>query len=131
VGKSLFELAYNPANEKLYVVYTDGAQWSVDVWKPVPGGVWGRYGTANVGDGGALDSPKVGGAGLEVNPSTGRAFNVNTADGTVSVIDGVSNSVTRTVTVGEDPFPIAVDSQRNMAYVGLRESGGIVKISDE
>jgi uncharacterized repeat protein (TIGR01451 family) len=131
VNTHLFELAYNWANQKLYAVYTEGGQWSVDVWKPEPGAMWGRYATVAVGDGGSPDSPLVGGTGLAVNPSTGRAFNVNTAARSLSVIDGDSNGVINTIGLGEDPFPIAVDSQRNVVYVGLRSSARIVVIRDE
>ncbi len=131
VGTHLFELAYNWSNQKLYAVYTDGSQWSVDVWKPEPGAMWGRYATVAVGDGGNVESPLVGGTGLAVNPSTGRAFNVNTAARSLSVIDGVSNGVVNTIGLGEDPFPIAVDSQRNRVYVGLRTPARIVVIRDE
>src|ERR1017187_1176453 len=61
---------------------------------------------------------------VAVNPVTNRIYVANqcgsdpacAGDGTVTVIDGVSNTVIATVTVGSDPYGIAVNSVTNKIY---------------
>lgn len=130
-GRTLFDLAYAPASNKLYLVYGDaGEQWFVDVWKPDTAGPWALLGTIPVDSGGALSSPDVGGTGLAVNPNTGNVFNVNTGAATLSVIDGERDRLVDTIVLGEDPFPIAINAKTNTVFVGLRRSGRIIKIED-
>ena len=130
-GRTLFDIAYNPDNERLYAIYAaaDG-QWYVGVWKPSDSGLWGNEATIPVGDGGAVDSPLVGGSGLVVNPITGNVFNVNTAGRSLSVIDGTQNRVTTTIALGDDPFPAAVNTRTRTVFVGLRTPGRLIKIAD-
>src|ERR1035441_12099 len=62
---------------------------------------------------------------LAVNPVTNTIYVANqcgsdptcASDGTVTVIDGVSNTVIATVTVGSDPYGVAVNSVTNTIYV--------------
>jgi YVTN family beta-propeller protein len=62
---------------------------------------------------------------VAVNPVTNRIYVANqcgsdptcAGDGTVSVIDGVSNTVIATVTVGSEPYGVAVNSVTNNIYV--------------
>lgn len=134
-GRTLFDIAYSPTTNKLYAVYAkpgdpSGTDWLVDVWKPDVNGLWALLKTLPVGDGGAVASPTVGGTGIAINPVTGNVFNVNTAAGTMSVIDGQDDYVKTTVNVGADPYSIAIDPVRNIIYVGLRSSGSIVKVVD-
>lgn len=64
-------------------------------------------------------------ATLAVNPVTNRIYVANecgsdpacAGDGTVTVIDGVSNTVIATVTVGSEPYGVAVNSVTNTIYV--------------
>ncbi len=130
-GRSLFSIAYNPANNKLYSVYVavDGL-WYVDIWKPSDTALWGRERTLGVEDGGSLTSPDVGGSGLIVNPVTGNVFNANTAANSASILDGVEDRVKVTVALGDDPFPIAVNRETNTVYIGLRAPGRVVKFED-
>lgn len=130
-GTTPFELAYNPILNRLYVVFADGENnWSVDIWKPETNALWGREATLRVGNSGSLDSIDVGGTGLVVNPTTGNVFNANTADGTMSVINGSQQRVIATVATGSDPFPVAVNPTTGVVLVGLRSENALVKIDD-
>ena len=130
-GTTPFELAYYAARNRLAVVYVDSAgQWAVDLWKPEPNAIWGRERTLPVGNGGNVQAAEVGGAGLVVNPTTGHFLNVNTADGTLTVISGNSEKVLTTTATGPDPFPVAVNSRTNVIFVGLRSKNALVKIDD-
>ena len=63
--------------------------------------------------------------GVAVNSVTNRIYVANqcgsdptcASDGTVSVIDGASNTVIATVTVGSRPYGVAVNSVTNQIYV--------------
>jgi hypothetical protein len=60
---------------------------------------------------------------IAVSPVTDRIFEVS-ATGLVSIIDGATNAVTRTVTVAANDSPsdraaIAVDPTTNLAYVEI------------
>jgi uncharacterized repeat protein (TIGR01451 family) len=130
-GTTPFEMAYNAGRNRLYVVYTDAAgKWFVDSWKPETNALWGRERTIPVGDGGVVADPEVGGAGLAFNPTTGRLFNVNTAAGTLTVINGNSETVLTTTAVGADPFPVAINTRTNVLFVGLRSKNALIKIDD-
>ena len=134
-GRTLFDMAYSPATNKIYMVYAKphdptGTDWLVDVWKPDVNSPWALLQTIPVGDGGPVDSPQVGGTGIVVNPVTGNVFNVNTAAGTLSVIHGENNYVKSTIPLGTDPYTIAIDPVRNFIYVALRGSGSVIKVQD-
>ncbi|MBX3053118.1 MAG: carboxypeptidase regulatory-like domain-containing protein [Caldilineaceae bacterium] len=134
-GRTLFNMAYSPATNKLYQVYArpgdpTGTDWFVDVWKPEVDSPWALLKTIPVGDGGDVKSPQVGGTGIAVNPTTGNVFNVNTAAGTMTVIHGQNDSVKATVTLGTDPYTIAIDPVHNFLYIGLRSTGSIIKVVD-
>ena len=63
-GRSLFGVAYNGNNGKLYSVFADsGGDWFVDIWMPNVTSPWGRVTTKSVPSGGVVSSPLVGGAG--------------------------------------------------------------------
>lgn len=130
-GTTPFELAYNPTLNRLYVVYADSSnKWFVDIWKPELNALWGREATLRVGSGGNVQDIAVGGTGLAVNPTTGNVFNANTADGTLSVISGSQQRVIATITIGTDPFPVAVNPLTNVVFVGLRSENALVKVKD-
>jgi YVTN family beta-propeller protein len=59
-----------------------------------------------------------------VNPKTDKVYAVNSSDGTVTVIDGTANSVTK-VRVGSEPMAIAVNLVTNKIYVGNSGSGTV------
>ena len=55
--------------------------------------------------------------GISVNPYTNLIYVTNNQSGTVSVIDGDTNSIINTVKVGNGPAGISVNSNTNMIYV--------------
>src|SRR5271165_3679525 len=54
---------------------------------------------------------------VAVNSTTNKTYVANYSDGTVTVIDGNSNSVVATVNVGVEPYAVAVNSMTNKIYV--------------
>jgi uncharacterized repeat protein (TIGR01451 family) len=130
-GRQLFELAYAPNSNRLFVVYADGqSNWFLDVWEPHDNNIWGRLSTQAIPSGGNVSSPDVGGTALALNAATGNLFNVNTGARSLSVVDSGTLGIVGTVALGEDPFALAIDSSRNRVYVGLRAQGRLVKLVD-
>jgi YVTN family beta-propeller protein len=67
--------------------------------------------------------------GIAVNPVTNRIYVTNSNDGTVSVIDGASNTVIATVFLGStSPWGVGVDPVRNIAYVSQSVDFGVAVI---
>ncbi len=56
---------------------------------------------------------------VAVNSLTNVVYAANSGDGTVSVIDGASNTVTATITVGGQPQGIAVNPETNRIYAAV------------
>jgi YVTN family beta-propeller protein len=56
-------------------------------------------------------------AAVTVLPDGSRAYVANSGSGTVSVISSLSNSVSRTITVGADPTHIAASSDSSKVAV--------------
>jgi YVTN family beta-propeller protein len=54
---------------------------------------------------------------LAVDSNKGSVYVVNAGDGTVSVLDSVSNAVTATIPVGAHPYSIAIDAGAGRVYV--------------
>ena len=128
--RRLFDVAYSPNLQKLYVVNADAqGNWFVEYWKPDPV-QWGFIGRQAIPSGGDLTSADVGGAGLAVSVATGNVFNANTGAADLTVLDGTSDAVLATIGLGNDPFPVAIDQTRKIIYVGLRAPGRVVKIDD-
>lgn len=71
-----------------------------------------------------------GGGGVAVDTATGNAFFTNSVDDTVSVIDGILDTVVATVSVGDDPFGIAVDPTTLKVYAGNRTGDSISAFTD-
>lgn len=72
--------------------------------------------------------------GVGVNPATNRIYVANTGGlpptgTTVSVIDGVTNTVTATVTVGTGPFGIGVNRGTNRIYVSNKGDDSVSVIN--
>jgi YVTN family beta-propeller protein len=68
---------------------------------------------------------------LAVDDATNRIYVSNQLDGTVSVIDGVMNTVLATVKVGLSPNGIAVNPRTNRIYVANLNSGTLSIINGE
>jgi len=121
-----FELDYNESTHKLYVVYGP---------HNIPNKVWVYMATASgltplksidVGHGGSD-----GGGGIVANPSRNHIFVTNSAENSISVIDGVTDTVAWTIyhpaVYLQDPFGIAVDHTLNMVYVVNRTGNNVVR----
>jgi len=70
----------------------------------------------------ALSGAEISPHAVVVNPRTGKVYAVNTARGTVTVIDGLTAV---TVKVGAEPGAIAVNPQTNRIYVANNGSGTV------
>ena len=64
-----------------------------------------------------------------LNPVTNLVYVPNNSSGTVSVIDGATNTVTQTITVGSGPFSIAVNPGTNTVYVTNSNSNTVSVIN--
>jgi YVTN family beta-propeller protein len=62
---------------------------------------------------------------VSVNPATNIAYVANYNDGTVSVIDGKTNTVLSNITVGNGPNAVSVNPATNIAYVGNYNDGTV------
>lgn len=67
---------------------------------------------------------------VAVNAKTHKVYAVNSAAGTVTVIDGIANCIA-TVKVGTDPAAIAINPVTNMIYIGNGGSGTVTVIDGE
>lgn len=129
--RQLFELAYDPGTNRLYVVFADvNSNWFLGTWEPHTQSLWGQLPPVPLPSGGLISDPKVGGAGLAFNPATQNVFNANTGADSLSAVDGGTLTLATTVALGNDPFAVAVDSIRNMVYIGLRSDGRLIKLRD-
>jgi len=80
---------------------------------------------------GPANSPTAAASGTQINPhavavnlTSGKVYAVNTAAGTVTIIDAAKNSSV-SVRVGEEPVAIAVNTVTNKIYVGNAGSGTV------
>ena len=64
-----------------------------------------------------------------VDPTTDTIYVANYASGTVSVIDGTTNTVTDTVTVGTSPDAVGVDPTTDTIYVANQTSNSVSVIT--
>jgi YVTN family beta-propeller protein len=89
----------------------------------------GRSPTASASGGVAVvDTIRTGFAepvAVAVNPDTNRIYVANLMSGSVSVIDGASNTVSASVAVGIYPLSVAVDPYTNRIYVANANSGSV------
>ncbi len=130
-GRQFFEIAYASANNRLFALWADpNSNWFLDVWEPKDNDIWGRFSTQSIASGGDLNDEDVGGAGLDFNPATANLFNVNTGAESLSVFDGDTLGEVGSVILGDDPFSITIDESRNQVYLGLRDSGRLIKLAD-
>jgi YVTN family beta-propeller protein len=125
-----FAVAFNPVNGKLYLLHVINLDWAVQVWELRGDGWFWPVTTVSVGNSGLSRDPMVGGMGLTVNTTTGHLFVANSADNTVSVIDGGSNQVITTLATGPDPVHIAANPITRMVYLALRSGNRLAWFVD-
>ncbi|MBE2234178.1 MAG: YncE family protein, partial [Anaerolinea sp.] len=126
VGGMPFALTVDAARNRMYVLYAlaGGSPDRVAVYSLALSGA-SRIGTVSVGDGGAQ-----GGTGIAVNPTTGHVFVANSAQNSVTVIDGPTLAVLATVAVGHDPGMIGVNPATNRVYIANRGDDAVQVIGD-
>ena len=66
---------------------------------------------------------------ITVNPETNKIYVANLGSDSVSVIDGIRDTVTATVTVGEIPYMLAANPASNKIYVS-RTLGNLMDVID-
>jgi DNA-binding beta-propeller fold protein YncE len=113
VGSGPLAVAVNPVTNKIYTVNNDNIRYTVTVID----GATNSTSTVSVGQGPSA---------VAVNPATDKIYIVNCGqgpgdttpnwDGTVTVIDGVTNK-TATLAVGLNPVALAVNQSTNKIYV--------------
>ncbi len=106
-------IAFNPSNGKLYAVEQE--QRAVDILDTKTNSAT----TVKVGAG-----PEA----LVINATTGNVYVVNSADGTVSELNGATNAVTATLKAGAHPYMPAINSGTNKLYVTNTFSNAIAEI---
>ena len=100
-------MAYSSVTDRIYVAVSTG---SVDTVKVIDAASLTVIDSIEVGSGAY---------GVAVNPVTNRIYVTNETDGTLSVIDGATNTVIATVFLGFLTFPegLGVDPNTNRIYV--------------
>ena len=67
---------------------------------------------------------------MGVDPSTHTVYVANETDGTVSVIDGTTNTVTATIVVGSNPIGVGVDPSTHAVYIANGSLTDTVSVID-
>jgi DNA-binding beta-propeller fold protein YncE len=93
----------------------------VEVFEIKPEGL-GRLTTLTVGVAGPS-----GGVGIAANPTTGNLFVSNSAENSLTVIDGDSLQTAATLPMPGDPADVSVNSHTSRVYVSNR-SANVVRI---
>jgi len=104
----LWAMAASPATNKVYVVSAGNTEAIV---------INGRSHATKTLTTGEIP------CAIAVDSSSGRVFIANYASGTVTVLDGVNDSVVATVSTGAHPQAIAVDSSNHRVYVMSTQEG--------
>ncbi len=104
-------VAYNPTTDKIYVAGFNRGDNSITIVNAATWSVITKI----------TDQEIVEPAYIAVNPVTNKVYVSNHAggapDGTVTVIDGVTNQISKTIYLAGDLYGIAVDSVHNRVYV--------------
>ncbi len=127
-----FELDFNPVLNRLYTVCDVEGQVDDRVIVHRPGGE-GLTAVAEVIVGSAgRDVPQGedGRGGIAANPGTGSVFVSNSDNDNVSVIDGATNQLLSTFSVGDNPFGLAIDTGTNRVYVANRLGNSVSVLMD-
>jgi len=106
----LWAIAANPEAKKVYAVSVGGANVTIidDKLHPI-----------TLPDAGEIP------CAIAVDYSSGKLFVANYGSNNVTVIEGTTDSVAATVSVGPNPQAIAVDSSNHKVYVASTREGAI------
>ncbi len=122
---SPFALAFNPNNSRLYVTYRGPTFYTrLGVFRATDEGLK-RETNIDLPDGGKDATGK-----LDVNLATNHVFVPNTASNSISIIDGRTNRIIKTVQVGKGPFGVAVNRDTGLAYVGAKLANQLWLVPD-
>ena len=127
-----FELDFNPVLNRLYTVCDVEGQLNdrVIVHRPINEGLV-ALAEITVGSAGPdVPQGEDGRGGIAVHPGTGSLFVSNAHDNSVSIIDGATYQVLDTVSVGDRPFGLAIDTQTKRVFVANRLSNDVSVITD-
>ena len=121
-----YALAVDAGRNRLYVLTAPigGFPDRVEFFSLASSGA-SRLGTLYSGSGGVW-----GGTGIAVNPTTGHVFAANSADNTVTVLDGPGMYWMATVPVGRDPGSAGVNPATNRVYIGNRGDDTVQVVVD-
>jgi YVTN family beta-propeller protein len=68
--------------------------------------------------------------GVSADPKSNKIYVANSGDGTVSVIDGTTNTVSDTIPAGTNVYGISMNPSTGIVYVGNDDPGIVYVISD-
>lgn len=127
-----FAVTIDHRTARVYILtWRPGDLWRVEVFEKLSQGEVKAGALIPVGNSGNKNSPDVGGVGLAVNVNNRHIFVANTADGTVTIIDGANDAVLDTVQTGSDPTVLAMNRDNGVVFVGLRASDQIYRFRDQ
>ncbi len=115
VGDTPFSMALNPVTNRIYVV-NYGSSTGVGTMTVINGNIDGVIATVNLPSGSVNNSRP---NSVSVNPVTNKIYTANSADGSVSIIDGATNAVTRIalgLRSGANPREVVVNVLTNRIY---------------
>ncbi|HHB90107.1 MAG TPA: hypothetical protein ENK60_02230 [Anaerolineae bacterium] len=122
---SPYALAFNPNTQRLYVTYRGPTFFTrLGVFRATDDGLK-REATLDLPNGGEDATGKLG-----INPETNHVLIPNTASNSVTIVDGSTNRILKTVAVGQGPFGIAVNSDQGLAYVGAKQANQLWLVPD-
>ena len=120
-----FALTFNPYNSRLYITYQGPTFFArLGVFQAIDEGL--RRITN-------IDLPKSGSDApgrLGINFSNNHVFIPNTASDSVTIVDGRTNQILKTIPVGRGPYGIAVNSDTGKAYVGAKLANQLWVVPD-
>lgn len=108
-GSTPSRIAVNPRTNRIYVLVADGGMAVIDA------------STASQ----VATVPVLSPSAIAVNPATNRIYVANNSAGKLIVVNGATNAITATVTVGSRPTDVAVNPVTRMVYVANQESSTV------
>lgn len=127
-----FELDFNPVLNRLYTVCDVEGQENdrVIIHQPSSEGLFAIAEVVVGSAGRDVPQGEDGRGGIAASPGTGSVFVSNARDDTVSIIDGATNQVVNTASVGDSPFGLAIDTGTERVFVANRLSNDVSVLVD-